>query len=193
MVAVSSVDSQPIYPVQPSSLQPTVKIQHRYYPVTGSTVQHLRSDIAHLSPVTQGGQHYDANTDWYVRWSYRYVRTGISCSMSHVSSHVDITFTLPKWQTASKASRSLMNQWSHYSAALQLHEDGHKDHGIAAGQEVLRTLSNLPAYPSCRALEAAANTTARKVIQHYNQRDVEYDRNTGHGFTQGAVFPPSST
>lgn len=193
MVAVSSVNLQTAQAVKSLGPRPTVTIQYRYYSVAGSTVQHLRSQIAHLSPVTQGGRQYDANTDWYVRWAYRYARTATGCSMRHVTTHVDITFTLPKWQNASGASRSLMNQWHHYSAALQLHENGHKDHGIAAGQEVLNTLSRLPAYSSCQALEAAANSAARQVIQHYNQKDIEYDHDTGHGFTQGAVFPPSST
>jgi predicted secreted Zn-dependent protease len=193
VVAVSAAEFPAIHQVESSSSQPTVKIQYRYYPVTGATAQNLRSEMTHLSPVTQGGRHFDANTDWYVRWSYRYAKTGTSCSMSQVSTQVDVTFTLPKWQPNANAPRSLVTQWSHYSAALQQHEDGHKNHGIAAGQAVLSTLSTMPAYSSCQALEAAANHAARQVIQQYNQKDVEYDRETGHGSTQGAVFPPSST
>lgn len=73
--------------------------------------------------------------------------------------------------------------------ALQLHEDGHKDHGVAAAQEVLSTITNLPAYPSCPELETAANTAGKSVIERYNQKDIEYDRVTQHGATQGAIFP----
>jgi predicted secreted Zn-dependent protease len=47
----------------------------------------------------------------------------------------------------------------------------------------------MSAYPTCEQLGLAANAAAHQVIKIYNQRDIEYDRVTRHGRTQGARFP----
>jgi len=72
-------------------------------------------------------------------------------------------------------------------AALRLHEDGHRDHGLQAAQTILEVLQSFHA--SCETFEADANQAALNIIQHYAQQDRDYDARTQHGRTQGAVFP----
>lgn len=171
-----------------------VSVRYDYYPIRGMSDTELRSQMTQQGPLdTLEGRRYDANTTWTVYWSYRYKSVGNQCRIASVQTKVNITFTLPQWQPPPGTPRSLRAEWNQYLAALQTHEDGHKNHGLAAAQDVMRTLSRFPVAASCSALGEAANKAAQKVIRRYNQKDIEYDRSTRHGFTQGAVFPAMST
>ena len=45
--------------------------------------------------------------------------------------------------------------------------------------------------PDCPALDAAVRARHGHMQQEYQQRDLDYDRRTGHGKTQGAEFRAS--
>lgn len=173
---------------------PTVQTRYRYYPITGATAADLRSQMAKLGPIDRSeGRRYDANTDWTVKWTYRFARSPHQCRVRSASSNVSVLFTLPRWKAPAQVERSLLTDWQRYLIALQTHEDGHKDNGIAASNDILQTLRQLPAAASCQELEKTIQTATRRVIYHYNQKDIHYDRTTQHGSTQGAIFPTIAT
>ncbi|MDX2229629.1 MAG: DUF922 domain-containing protein [Leptolyngbyaceae cyanobacterium bins.349] len=177
-----------------STSSPAVSIAYRYYPITGTTASELRSQMAARGPRDhQEGRSYDARVDWAVKWSYRHGRMGNQCRIRNANTRVSVTYTMPKWNIPPGAERSLIADWHRYLAALQLHEDGHKNHGVEAGQDILNALSQLPAAHTCPALEATAQATAQAVIKTYNQKDSTYDLITRHGYTQGAIFPNTTT
>ncbi|HEY9761132.1 MAG TPA: DUF922 domain-containing Zn-dependent protease [Trichocoleus sp.] len=172
-----------------SSNAPTVSTHYRYYPITGNSVAELRAQMTQQGPMDLiEGRRYDARTDWSVQWAYTHARTQGGCAIGSLTTSVDVTITYPQWTPTSRAPRSAIAEWQRYMTALQLHENGHKDNGIAAGQAVVRTLSQLPAYSSCQRLDAAASSAAQSAIRHYNQQDLNYDQTTYHGYSQGAVF-----
>lgn len=174
--------------------EPTVQIQFRYYPIEGRTASELRSQMAAYGPPDQlEGRRYDANVVWAINWSFRHATSQGQCKLQSAKTHVKVTYTLPKWKTPINVERSLIADWNQYLAALQAHEDGHKNHGIGAARGILQALNQLPPSPTCEALEAKAQATARAVIKAHNQKDLDYDRVTQHGYTQGAVFPTFST
>jgi predicted secreted Zn-dependent protease len=173
-----------------ASLPAISNIRYQYYSIRGTTAAELRAQMEQRGPVDRmERRRYDARTDWMLRWSYRYVRTGNQCTLRSITSQVNVTLIYPKWQPQSNVSRSLLTDWNRYITALQVHEEGHKDHGIAAGRDIVKKLSQLPPYPSCQELGKAANALAQSISKSYNQRDVDYDSTTRHGYTQGAVFP----
>lgn len=183
-------------PTQPSpaSIAPTVKRYYRYYPITGVTTSELRSQMSQNELLdSHEGRRYDARTDWLVQWSYSHRQIGNHCALRSPTARVEVTFTYPQWTPPAGTSRSLITEWQRYMVALEHHEEGHQNHGIAAGQEILQTLSRLPVYSSCQQLNRAANAAAQAVIKQYNQKDIAYDAATQHGYTQGAVFPVTST
>lgn len=173
---------------------PPVSISYRYYPITGISASELRSQMSQRGPIDQHeGRRYDAHTEWVVRWSYRYTQARNLCRVRSATTKVAVTFTMPQWKAPFNAERSLIADWNAYLASLQLHEEGHKRNGVDAGQDVVQALNQLPAYPSCKALEGAIQSTAQTIIKQYNQKDLAYDRTTRHGYTQGAVFPRITT
>ncbi len=177
-----------IVPLQAQS-QPVVAVNTVYYPINGATAGQLRQQMNQLGPLSQtSGQRFDGRTDWYVRWNYQYFSQGTSCQLTAIRVRADVSLTLPQWKQPANAANGLVNRWNQYIKALRLHEDGHKDNGIATSREILQLLKRFPAKGSCSELGAAANQAAQGIISQYNQRDLDYDRKTRHGVTQGAVF-----
>lgn len=204
VAAPAAVSSSPttVHLPSPQSISPSpgpaVNIRYNYYSLNGATADELRKQMNQQGPFDDlEKRRYDANTTWFVHWSYRYTQTNhsnqVQCVIASVLTKVEVVFSLPQWEPPLNASPMLFADWNRYIAALQIHEDGHKDHGIAAGRDILTELQQFPAYASCDALKAAAFAAAQAVIRRYNYADIEYDRITQHGYTQGAVFPETTT
>jgi predicted secreted Zn-dependent protease len=171
------------------SLKPIVSIRRNYYQITGSTATQLRQQMNQLGPVWSSGKRFDAITRWHVRWSYRYAVQNNRCQLTTSRVHVDITITMPQWTPPPQAATSLIKQWRRYSTALQTHEYGHRDHGLAAARDAAYALQVFPGYPNCQYLDLAINTRMMQIIEQYGEKDREYDQRTQHGATQGARFP----
>lgn len=172
------------------SSNPAVSVKTVYYEINGSTAKQLRNQMNQLGPLIKNeNRRYDGMTNWFVRWSYRYSDTNGRCTINSVNVSTEVIFTLPKWNIPRNVSPSLIASWNKYLAALQVHEDGHKNNGIAAGNEILRRLETMPGSASCPLLEKTANSNAQSIIKRYNEEDIRYDRNTKHGLTQGTRFP----
>ena len=168
---------------------PIISIKTHYYDIQDSSSTQLRSQLNQLGIVDPNtGDRFDAYTRWQVRWSYNYLPIGNQCQITNPKVNIDVTFTMPRWNNSANASVELKKRWNRYITALQTHEDGHKNHGINAGKDVLQTLTNLIT-PSCQQISNVANQKGQEVIKQYNLKDIEYDRLTNHGLTQGAVFP----
>ena len=136
-----------------------------------------------------GGWIYDADTVWYVNWNYQYGTNPYGCYVAGIKTWVDVTFRFPKWDPSSTAPVKLKDEWFRYMEALKAHEDGHKQHGIKAAQEIERAILSMGARNNCDALGAQANALGQRIIKKYEQRDIGYDLQTQHGKTQGATFP----
>ncbi len=176
--------------VPPSPPSPRVNIRYRYYPIVGNTAAALRQQMSRMGPQSQtNGQRYDARTDWHVHWAYNYGRRGGRCAITSMNTRVDVLYILPGWTAPRNTPASLIAEWQRYMGALKTHEIGHKNHGVEAGTAVLRTLHGIAPQPTCEALQAMINQRLKNAVVPYNQKDLEYDRITRHGFTQGAVFP----
>ena len=171
---------------------PIVRVYYDYYPISGSTVSNLQSQMSAFGPLSELEQrNYAAEVVWHVQWSYDYTMSDRGCTITNAESSVDVTITLPQWDVPSDASPNVIEAWNQFLAALHVHENGHLNHGVAAGTEVLSLLQEFPTYSSCQALRTAVSSQTREIIEAYNQYDLEYDHETQHGLTQGAVFPPS--
>jgi len=188
--------------LQPARLQarsspfpePVVSVHYRYYPIAGNTASELRAQMNTLGPRDRRKDRtFDARTDWSVSWAFRRAMLNGRCTIRGVNTQVAITYTLPQWKTPDDVDRSLLTDWNRYFVALQHHEDGHKANGVGAGQEVLQVLRELPDASSCQELDTAAQAAAQAVIRDHNQKDLSYDAATGHGSTQGAIFPDMTT
>jgi predicted secreted Zn-dependent protease len=171
--------------------QAAVHLEDRveHYTISGSTPADLRRDMNAKGPQGAGGRRFDGYTRWYVSWRYQYKKGEGRCAIASITTHVKVTMTLPRWRNEENASSSVRQQWRRYLSALKQHERGHHRHGIDAANEVDRAIGAMPPAANCDALGANANALGMGILRKYNQLDLDYDRDTRHGATQGARFP----
>jgi predicted secreted Zn-dependent protease len=86
------------------------------------------------------------------------------------------------------ASFETKRVWKKYYASLVLHEKGHAGIAIDAALAIEQSLLNMPSSSNCRLLSKQANARAEKILQEYRPQHKVYDRETGHGRTQGAYL-----
>lgn len=159
-----------------------------YYDVVGNNASVLRQQMNAKGPL-DGGKRFDAHTDWYIKWNYRYRPTASGCKFTSVDVSLTGTIELPRWVPPHNASNVLVQKWNRYLAALRIHENGHYAHGASAAQEMETLAKSLHGFGDCRAMVSEFNDRAHAIIRKYNLLDAAYDRETDHGRTQGAQFP----
>lgn len=172
----------------PPSVWPSDTLIH-WYDVEGDTEAELRAALDARGPEDTAGARHDAYTAWHVTWRFPTAQDEAGCSTGPVTTAVHINVTLPRWRGPADDRDPLVRRWRRYLDALEEHESGHRETGFRAAIDITQTLPELPPRPNCEEAEEAANTAAREVLERYRARDTEYDSETRHGATQGAVFP----
>ena len=81
----------------------------------------------------------------------------------------------------------LAEAWDSYIAALTLHEQGHVDRDVQSAQQLLDDLEAL-GEADCGSLATEVGALATKASIALAQANVDYDTQTSHGRTQGAVL-----
>lgn len=169
---------------------PKILDKSLFYDIQGDTVEALRDQMSQKGPAdNRTGRRFDGFTRWTVNWNYEYKILGGLCRLEAIAVNADVAITLPRWQAPANASPPVRDRWNAYINALALHENGHRDHAVGAAQEVWQTLKTLAPTDSCDQLASFADTQSSQIVQKYAQQDVIYDQETGHGASQGAIFP----
>lgn len=161
----------------------------RWYDVEGDDEAQLRAWLDAHGPEDQHAERHDAYTAWHVTWRFPFAQSDEGCSTGPVTTNVRVTITLPRWRGYADESHPLVKRWRRYLEALKEHESGHRETGFRAATDITEELPRLPPRPTCEEAEEAANAAARAVLERHRAHDAEYDAETRHGETQGAVFP----
>lgn len=152
------------------------------YVVTGNTANQIRQSINQNRDTE-----YDANTSWYVSWQFA------DCAGNGLVVTVDVTYDFPEWKPSATAAPELVASWQTYQDALFCHEYGHAEHGLDCANDVYTALAAIDAGGDCGKQQAEADATFSAILAEYNQLDLQYDADTQHGATMGAIFPPPQT
>lgn len=173
----------PLNPNGPA-FQLTVE-EAKYYTVFGRSALEIRRQMAQCSPI-QGG--FDAVTHWWYRYGYSYYEkeNGL-CGVKDVTLVLHITFLFPYWKSDTN-DQQLTAHWNSYFSNLQTHEFGHRDITIQYAQSALSAIQAFPDAP-CTNIVQSVNAYADAQLDVIQQKNTSYDMQTGHGETQGAVFP----
>ncbi len=178
-----------VQPVCDPQLDLVVRRTRETYRVRGNTLDELSASIEPQRYRDSSGMAWDAYTWWEVRWSYPFVERIDSCALGGEQVRVDIRMHLPRWEPPSGADPELASTWTHYITALEAHEEGHAQIALAAACEVRQVLRSLEPQPDCVRMELAADQATQVVIDRYHDLEVQYDLETDHGATEGAVLP----
>jgi predicted secreted Zn-dependent protease len=163
------------------------------YKIEGKTAAELRTQMSQLGPLNADeGKRFDASTLWDLDAQLAFRgkgKAGVNCQFTSITVIVKTTFTLPQWTPPMGTPQALIARWTQHMAALQTHEDGHKQLGVDAGTDFLNQLQALPPAASCAALNTAAAAKRDAVKAAFKQKHKAYDQTTNHGASQGATFP----
>lgn len=157
----------------------------KYYTVFGRSAQEIRRQMAQCSPI-EGG--FDAVTHWWYRYAYSYYQNDSGlCEVRDVTLVLHITFLFPYWKDEG-LNQQLTAHWNRYFTSLTTHENGHRDITLRYAQQALSAIQAFPP-SSCVNIVQTVNAYADAQLDVIQQKNSAYDAETGHGETQGAVFP----
>jgi predicted secreted Zn-dependent protease len=152
-----------------------------YYEISGSTADELRAQMNQQGPLDPlEGVRYDARTDWYISWTWPGYGSS-DCDLSKTTVSYDIKVTVPYWKPASTTDPKLIEQWNHYLNNLSTHEQGHVNSVVKNYPRVKEAIQR----STCLTAEQAA----QDMLNTFQQANTDYDVQTKHGETQGAIFP----
>lgn len=188
--------AQPDPGIGPTPVGLAVKTEESFYEVKGSTAEELHAAMLAAGPKIGDWPLYALN-QWEVRWHLRPGpptrsrggRQPVECRLSGTDVNLTSRTILPRWTPPPTASDALREQWGIFLQALKVHETGHRDLGVRAAREVLRTLRAVGS-TRCSILGAQADAAARRTLERYQEQNLQYDRETRFGQTQGVVWPP---
>jgi predicted secreted Zn-dependent protease len=177
-------------PAPDSVVRVVENVQEERYVVAGDSASALRTSLNRSGPHSSAdGRVYDAATQWGLQWSFRYGDDPGACSLQSGTIEMVAVTTLPQLGASSRLDAASMAAWQHYLDALEMHESGHLE-GVRQGVRALQAAMNdSPAMATCAELGSYLNALGNAYQDAIRDADTEYDAATGHGRSQGAVFP----
>lgn len=160
-----------------------------YYDVRGKSREDLAAALRRNGPNIRGSRFFGL-TEWQVSVEYRPADEAERCAISDLTVHIAVETHLPRWTPSAEASKNLHGAWDHFVAALDEHERGHRVLAEEAAEAIRHELARVQA-AACDQLDPLAQRAMTAVMSTYESRNLAYDAETGHGRTQGAVWPPT--
>jgi predicted secreted Zn-dependent protease len=162
-------------------------VEMDYFTVSGLTTTDIRHAMRQNAPKDAEGMPRWGRAFWHLRWKYTR-DTSSGCRIGTLAIVVTSRLQMPQWPDRARASTEVQGKWDQFYRALLAHENGHRDNGIRAANDLARRFRGLGAQSDCARLDAEIENTGRRVISEYHLVDKAYDRSTEHGVSQGAVF-----
>lgn len=166
----------------------SIHVEKVYYDVEGETPAALAAQLGRHGPRVQGGRFFSL-TEWEVNAAYRWDQRPDGCRLQGLRVRASVQTHMPRWRRTAAAPTSLSGAWRRFLAALDWHEHGHRVLAEDAAETIRKRLRTLRA-STCPRVEAMAYREMDDVLNEYEQYNRDYDAATGHGRSQGAVWPP---
>ena len=162
------------------------QLEFRYYAVQADARKSLLQVLQAATPIHENGRtfigHTDRNIEWHLHWQDTARGT---CRITDVHVSLQAHIVLPQ---LSGIDPDRQGEFTRFLMALRIHEFGHYRLERQAAAQIDAALAALPDMANCREIEQAANSTARRILAEFAQKNVDYDTATDHGKTQGAVL-----
>lgn len=161
---------------------------YEHYVIAPTEVDQIKFELRRLSPVARRDQVFHGSTQWTLVPNFRWYQQGNLCRIGDVSVELNGVYTLPKLDETIEANEATRERFDAYYAALMEHEKGHQDLWVEAGEEIEHLLNTFEPFYNCQQMARSAKKRVGDVISRYQMKNRQYDKQTGHGRTQGAVI-----
>jgi len=185
----ASVDKALQPGMQNRVVAPVVTEKYEYYEIRGNSEKELRGQMCRNGCAFNDGEKYDSVTSWQWRLIYGYDRVPGACALDSFRVALEIKYRYPKWVRTGDAAQPLIDKWDGYMKNLITHENGHRDIAVEAAAELTRAVAAWPPAATCAELDREMRALGHERMKKLNADEKGYDETTGHGKTQGAVFP----
>ena len=177
-------------PLKKSEILTDIKVKEniQYYDIDGLTESDLLAQMKLNGTKWNDGKVYAALTSWNIRYDYDITLLEGRYYISSIKTDVDIVFQLPRLVSSARTPATLTDAWKTYLGNLTKHEDGHRDIAVSTGQEIYQILASIGSFTTGSELDAEARRLVKAKLQRLKQAQMEYDTETRHGKTQGAVL-----
>ena len=172
---------------EPSREVEVQPVEMEYFRVSGATLAQLRDTMRETAPKDAEGLPRWGMARWRLRWKFEHAHA-TDCRIGKFTITVTSRILMPRWVDREKAPQALQDTWERFYRALLLHENGHRDNGIRAANDLARRLRGMSAHPDCASLNAEIENVGQRIVGEYSLVDKAYDRSTDHGVSQGAHF-----
>lgn len=154
-----------------------------YYYVYGWSLDQVRAQLRTCAPDT-----YFAYTSSRLSWTYDFAfdDTG-RCVIANVGVGVRTKIHYPAWKDVDQAPTRDQQSWRRMANSLVVHEAGHVQRSEAVGKRFYTALRSMPP-TSCDTIAGKAQAIVAKHRQMMEHTHSDYDHQTNHGETQGAVL-----
>ena len=176
----NAAEPAPVQSLQ-TSLSDVPNLDLQYYEVSGNSLFEIRRALNRVRPRDPNdGLGVDALSSWYIEWRWPAGADG-ACDLSRADLRFSARIRMPRLVESAATPAAVRLRWQRYVAALERHEAAHIRHAWENRHLVLDAIRR----SSC----ANADRDARAAIAVLGRHDLDYDRRTRHGLTEGAHFP----
>ena len=162
-----------------------------YYVIHGRTAAELVTEMRRFGPKSASGTMYFGETRTPLSWDYRTRNDGYMCTLRDIRMHASAKITLPQWRPPVDTNPRLWAEWQQAMAGLERHEIGHKDISGRYAVMIMRKLTEVNTF--CSSVNDEVRRVTDALLVQLRDEHARYDRDTRHGLTQGAAFPPRRT
>ncbi|NND70611.1 MAG: DUF922 domain-containing protein [Rhodothermales bacterium] len=163
-------------------------VKFQYYNIDGDSAESLLNEMSAKGPVKDGTTYFGL-TESLTGLNFKTVQEDGSCRLVDISVATEVVVTLPSWTSAANGPPNLVARWKVFETALHNHEGWHIASSKATTRKIHDALLALRA-PDCLIASNRAKQMSQSILDDAEVENRAYDRTTGHGKTQGAVWPP---
>jgi predicted secreted Zn-dependent protease len=167
-----------------------------FFSVSGTSAQEIIESLRLSGPREENGTPRTAQFSWYIEWNWpEKIYQGLLVpDYSNLSVSSELSLVFPCWVEYEQSPSDIQKRWAVLASAIAVHEQGHLERFLK-GQEQLR--EGLLEYAKEVPLPSPAqmNERGHTYLQSIRKEDIEYDKKTKNGKTQGVryVFLHSSS
>lgn len=144
----------------------------------------LDNYLINQSIVNFKGKKYYAFTKWNIDWKYNYINNYAGCGVGDVVVNLKVLVTLPVLSTD---DLEVYNAFKKFLTNLKAHENSHIDIAKKAAIEIKNLkFDKFIVKSDCQLTGKEFNDKANEIINKYANEEIDMDRITNHGASNGA-------
>jgi predicted secreted Zn-dependent protease len=164
------------------------QIEVKRYLVSGCSANDIWGSIVRNMPL-EAGNGFAGITDSHQDVAYTATSASNSCTVKSATITLKSTIFVPELANSNGMDQALLAKWNAFVAGIQKHEPGHVDISLNGAKELQRTIEALAPAATCQALQTSMLAAQDRVAASVNAKNLSYDKDTNHGYTQGPMFP----